>query len=101
MRMVCDSHAEDGFWDLVCQEAPDWRRARCAYDPAWNANAPRFSTAATTMGGLICSCGDLAAYGIKKLPEAGGKWIWPRSCPCFPASRNDTCRWVWALLEDR
>ncbi len=69
MRIVHDSYTPDGFWNLIYEEAPDWKQAQNDYDYAWAYDVPRFSAGLAAIGERIYSYGSLEVYRIRKPPK--------------------------------
>jgi hypothetical protein len=71
MRITYDSYAPDGFWNLVYDEPPDWRRVQHDYQYVWAYGVPRFSAPLDGIGERIYSYGALEVYRIRKLNDDG------------------------------
>ncbi len=68
MRIIYDSYAPDGFWNLGYDEPPDWVQVQSDYDYVWAYDVAKFSPALGGIGERIYSYGPLEVYRIRKLP---------------------------------
>jgi hypothetical protein len=66
MRIIHESYTPDGFWNLVYDEAPDWREVQNDYDYVWAYDVPKFSASLAAIGERIYSSGPLEVYRIRK-----------------------------------
>jgi hypothetical protein len=69
MRIIHDSYTPDGFWNLVYDDAPDWRQVQNDYDYVWAYDVPRFSAPLAGIGERIYLSSPLEVYRIRKSPE--------------------------------
>jgi len=69
MRVIYDSYAPDGFWNLTYDEPPDWKQVQSDYEYVWAYDVARFSSALSGIGDRVYAFGPLEVYRLRKLPE--------------------------------
>ena len=67
MRIVHESYTPDGFWNLVYDDAPDWKQVQSDYDYVWAYDVSKFSASLAGIGDCIYTSGSLNVYRIRKV----------------------------------